>query len=143
MSLIKIRPEHVPHLLRIFIVEEGYRQMLIKSEYYGYSREIMLTNLHIFREDNIFDIVPSIDDLCKDCPKQRFCTESDATLFAPFTDHLKRIVPEERPNFLKESLAHIGKTEIYLAKAFPFSFLIGNQYTLEQLKYIDKKYVFS
>jgi hypothetical protein len=138
MSVIKIRPEHVPHVLRMFDVEEGLRGMLVKSEYWGYSRNVLLANLHLFKEDNIFEIVSSIDDLCRNCPKQEFCKETDATLFIPFTNHLKTLAPNEQERFLEKSLAHISKTRPYLARAFPFSYLIGNQYTLEQLKYIDR-----
>jgi hypothetical protein len=138
MDIVKVRPEHLANILRIFDVEKGLRAMLIKSEYKGYSRDVLLANLHLFNEGNSFEIVPSIDDFCDDCPNQNSCKESDANLFTPFTDHLKRLSPGERRPFLKKSLTYIDKTNSYLALAFPFTFLIGNIYSLKQLRYIGR-----
>ena len=69
---------------------------------------------------------------------KKYCGESDATLFAPFMDHLKRLHKAERMDFLKKSLSHIARNEPYLARAFPFAYLIGNHYTLEELWHIDR-----
>ena len=70
MTTVKIRPGHVPHVLNVLIVEKSLRASIIKSSYGGYSRGVMLANMHIFDEGNTFEIVPSIDELCEDCSKK-------------------------------------------------------------------------
>lgn len=134
--IVKIRPEHVPHILRVFDVESGYRSMLIKTEYSGYSQQVLLANLNLFQENNVFEIVPSIDDLCKDCSKKENCKETDASLFDLFNAELQKLKPNKKLEYFRKALDAVRKEDAFLADSIPFTYLIGKRYTIEELSHI-------
>lgn len=144
MKTIKIRPKHVPHVLRLFAVEQGMEKMLIDKEWnQGYSTEVLLESLPNLSRDAPYEIVPSTEDvlcdLCQEKYPERDCSEADATLFDPINNHLRTLPKEEREKVLREFFRKVEE-EPLLVKAYPFCSLIGNTYSLQELEEIDRKF---
>lgn len=137
MNKIQLRPEHIPHILRIFEVEPGYEKALIKQEYSNYSRKILLKKIDLFSRSSLFEIVPSIDVLCESCFKKENCDKSDADLFKLFNEDLRNLPKDQQNAFLKNTLQYLKKEIGILADAFPFTHLIGECYTLDELYHIQ------
>ncbi len=144
MEPIKVRPEHVTHILRLFTVEQGMERMLINKEWdEKCSRGILLESLPNLSRDAPYEIVSSTEDvlcsLCQEKYPEKDCSETDATLFDPINNHIKNLPEKERTRILREFFKK-GLDNPLLVRAYPFCSLIGNTYPLQELEKIERDF---
>lgn len=120
MLVVKLRPEHVPHILNIANVEEELREDFVRANYSGYSQAVFLNSLKLLNEHNIFEMVSGPDDICRLCNSPYQC--------------------KSNPMDLENTIGEFYLTDRTLAKALAYVSHVGKKYTFEQLKSIGKKF---
>jgi hypothetical protein len=148
---IRLRPKNIPQFLYYLENPEERRVMLYKyalsrqlpdDPLYPYSNPLFVANLRelfgTVDTNTRVSIVPSIDDICGSCPLNSECVESDANLPLPVYNRLLELPSDLRRPRFKELLDHMKRSPgIFLFhQVFPFCSLIGQEFSLAELKKI-------